>query len=106
MQVAQQIIEETYCFPKLKGALFMKVDEYFNIPIYTTICCFFLAGLYKPSRRGRVILEAVKALRMPDRNDGCCQKLRILQGRQEDDYECLWVVQDEESITLMFPEDR
>ena len=84
----------------------MKIDEYFNIPVYTTLNCFFLAGLYRPSGRRRVMFEALRALRMPDRNDGCCQKLRILQGRKEDDYECLWVVQDEESITLMFPEDK
>lgn len=102
-----QFEEEMRCSRRdrdIEDGRLMKVDEYLNIPVYATLSCFFVAGLYQSSKRCGVIQKAVEALRRPDANDGCCQKLRVLP--EAEDYECLWVVQDEERITLMFPEDR
>ncbi len=107
MQTAKRL--ETADDYRLKNAieksLFIRVDDYQNVPIYTSITCYFIADMYKPLQRQHLILEAVKAFRTRDPRDGCGQKLRVLTGGKTKDYYLLWAIQDEESITLMFPED-
>lgn len=81
------------------------IDNYENVPIYSSITCFFISKLYRPLHKQHVVTLALKALRTADSNDGCGQKLRVLTGSKASDYDRLWVVQDDEAVILMFPED-
>ena len=102
MQTAQKMNETNYGMI-YTNELLLWVDEYSGIPFYASMNAYLIAGLYRPLQKRRLFLEALKALRTRDASDGCCQKLRILPTGP--DYETLWVVQDETSITFKFPED-
>ena len=95
-QVKNNVIDKTFL---------IKIDEHENVPVYASITCFLIASLYKPLMRKQMIQEALKAFRRRDPNDCNGQKLRVLHGNQIRDYHFLWVVQDEEAISFMFPED-
>lgn len=76
-----------------------------DLPVYATTNCFFRAGLDNPLQRRGVILEAIHELKKPDPEDDGYRKLRVLHKGIAADYECLWVIQDGQGITIMFPED-
>jgi|GEM_PF-4950846 len=107
MQTAKkiQLVQDDFARNAIDKTAFLKVDECFNVPIYASVTCYFIAKLYEPVQLQHMIFEAHKALRTRDPGDAAGQKLRVLVGGPAKDYGYIWAVQDEEAITLMFPED-
>lgn len=88
----------------LRDGVFVKLGMIGEVPVYATANCYARAGLDNPVQRRGVVLEAIKALRAPDPED-TDWKLRVLHKGIAADYECLWVVLNDEGITIMLPED-
>jgi len=83
---------------------FVALGRIGEIPVYATANCFIRAGLDDPIQRHGVVLEAIEALKRPDPED-THWRLRVLHKGKAADYDCLWVVLNDEGLTIMFPED-
>ena len=79
----------------------LKVDEYCGVPVFASLACYFVAALHRPIERLKVVHAALKALQRPREKNG----QRVVRGTAEDDYEQLLVVQNDNCIALLFPED-
>ena len=86
-------------------SLLLKVDDFSGVPVFASLACYFAAALHRPIERLKIMHAALTALRKPEESDGCCQKHRVVNGTADDDFEQLWVIQDEGGIVLLFPED-
>ena len=75
-----------------------------STPIYATANAFVLAGLDDPLQRQGVIQEALHALAQREPED-THWKLRTLHKGKSSHYECLWVVLNQDGVTIMMPED-
>ena len=82
-------------------SLLLKVDDYFGVPVFASLACYFVAALHRPIERLKVMHAALKALRRPGENNG----QRVVRGTADDDYEQILVVQNDNGIALLFPED-
>ena len=89
----------------VKDGVLIELGIIGSTPVYATTNCFYRAGLDNPLQRIGVVLEAIEALKKQDVEDTSVMKLRVLHKGIAADYECLWVIQDCEAITIMFPED-
>lgn len=89
----------------LEDGVLVKLGTVSGVPVLATTNCFYKAGLDNPLQRHGVVLEAVQALNKPDPEDDGFRKLRVLHKGKAVDYDCLWVIQDAQGITIMLPED-
>ena len=89
----------------VEDGMLVELGNVGKTPVYATSNCYYTAGLDNPLQRYGVVLEAIEALKKCDIEDTSVMKLRVLHKGIAADYECLWVIQDCEAITIMFPED-
>ena len=96
----------TYTTEKaVKDGRLIPIGEAGFVPVYASKNCFFRAGLDNPLRRRGVVTRALAALRKPFPGDTLSQKLRIIREEFCVESSGLWVILDDLSITIMFPED-
>ena len=75
------------------------------VPVYASKNCYFRAGLDNPLRCRRVVAKALEALRKPFPGDTISQKLRITKEEFCVESNGLWVILNDQGLTIMFPED-
>jgi hypothetical protein len=89
----------------VEDGVLVELGKIGRVPVYATSNCFRRAGLDNPLQRHGVIMEALAALCKPGPEDTPERRLRVLHEGLAADYDCLWVILEEDTLTILFPED-